>query len=77
MPEWVDNPLAMPLAGPACPARAASCTEGKFIVKLRRSSSRRAATVVGLAAALVAATALTASAITGGEPDGEDTPTSG
>jgi hypothetical protein len=46
-------------------------------VKLRRSSSRRAATVIGLAVALVSTTALTASAITGGVPDGEGHPNVG
>ena len=46
-------------------------------MKLRRSASRRAAIVGGLAVALVSATALTASAITGGQPDGEGHPNVG
>lgn len=46
-------------------------------MKLRRSKTGRAAAIAGLALALVGATALTASAITGGEPDGNGHPNVG
>jgi len=46
-------------------------------VKLRRRKTGRAATITCLTAALVGATALTASAITGGAPDGNGHPNVG
>lgn len=46
-------------------------------MKLRRSKTGRAAIIAGLALALVGASALTASAITGGEPDGNGHPNVG
>ena len=46
-------------------------------MKIRRSKTGRAMTIAGLALALVGATALTASAITGGEPDGNGHPNVG
>ena len=46
-------------------------------MKIRRSKTGRAAAIAGLALALVGATALTASAITGGEPDGNGHPNVG
>lgn len=46
-------------------------------MKLRHSETGRAATIVGLTMAMVGATALTASAITGGAPDGNGHPNVG